>query len=108
MDELILRSLEGDTSEDEERTLAEWRVASPDNESRYRQLAKLSSALEAGRRPSLRATRPTSAEVLRRHSRSRSARWARLRGWIAPAAAIAATLVMALVAYSALRRSRGP
>lgn len=40
-DELILRFLKGETTEEENRELGEWRSASPDHERVFRQLARL-------------------------------------------------------------------
>ncbi|MGE0555017.1 MAG: FecR family protein [Gemmatimonadales bacterium] len=93
MDDLILRSLDGATTEDEERALAEWRAASPDHERRFRGLAQLVGALGAVSGPRRRVERPSAAALIERANRPRALGGARpsRRVWIA---AVAAALVV--------------
>lgn len=63
MDQSIIRSLQGIASEAEEERLRVWRRASADNESRYRELARIWALMESGG-PSVADTRPPSAEEI--------------------------------------------
>ena len=61
MDDLILRSLQGRTTETEEQNLFEWRRASAANEQTYQELARLWSLSGDLRRPGANEPAPTSA-----------------------------------------------
>lgn len=68
-DDLILRSLKGETTEAEQRALGAWRRRSPDNEARYRQVARLWEMRRLFE-PTLHAeSPPTAAEILDRAGR---------------------------------------
>jgi len=96
MDDLILRSLDGATTEDEERTLVEWRAASPDNERRFRELAQLIGALGAVSGPRRRAERPTAAALLERADSPRALGGVRRSRWVWIGAAAAAVVALGL------------
>lgn len=105
MDELILRSLRGQTTDREEAELQAWRNAAPDNERYYRDIAAIAqtaSRLDSERLPETpppastlikEAERRTAAASAGGDTRRAAVRW---RGVMAAAAAIA------IIAFGAL------
>lgn len=89
MDDLILRSIDGELDAATERRLTLWRKASPDNERRYRELERLSAALvAAGRRRPAVSLPPSADSVLNAVRERRDGRWRARPGWLAAAAAL--------------------
>lgn len=102
MDEIILRSLEGATTAEEERELARWLAASEAHERQYQELLRLHEAARALRRK-LHATSPPDperflSELDRRIIARRGARVRRgVRApWALVTAAAAAAVVLAV------------
>lgn len=113
MDELIGRHWKRTTSDDEERALRAWREASERNERYYRELVcllKLAAATDGRERVLLE---PSAEDLIRlAESGGRetpgTSRAAWRRGWVVPALAAAAALILLLGAGEWLRHSLSP
>lgn len=94
MDELIARSLQGRTSEEEEEVLRRWRQETVEHEERYRHVAAVWRATRSYE-PRLRARPPAHETIIAEAARRRTGAD---RGWsgVARVAAIAAAVVMGL------------
>ncbi len=104
-DELILRSLQGETSAEEERELLLWRRERPEDEQRYEQIARLweMRGLLGG---SLGVERvPTAAEILRHRPRVGEA--ARILRFASPSLRVAAALAVLLGGAGVVRHLVG-
>lgn len=109
MDDLIWRSLQGSTSEDEETAISRWRAESGPNERRYQELAALWNAA-APLGPAKRdSRRPSTGEILRQASvreGSPGGRWRTGfpgRRWLAAGTAAAAVVVLTFGAVQLYR-----
>lgn len=103
MDDLILRSLQDDISDLDQRKLKKWRDASPENERHYRQLANLWAVDIPPALPGSPPTRPALGELIRKAETRRGTRLlghpvvARGARWAVGIAAALATLIAASV-----------
>jgi transmembrane sensor len=103
MDELILRHLNGEATDVEQRRLEHWREAAPANEGRFREVQAVWSGLGSVRSPRLSSRpdpRAMMAEAERRRARRRASRsrMAVLRSpWTGYGIAAAAALVLGFV-----------
>ena len=104
MDDIILRSLSGTATRSEEAALREWRLASPENQQRYRDLARVWALTAAGNTTARGSGAvPTTESIIQlassRHRASvRPAALARKRVLVASLAA-AAAIVLAVGAW---------
>lgn len=111
MDDLIWHSLQGNTGEDEECLLAQWRAASASNERHYRELRALWQASSLMERPRPATRRPSTAEILDAANGRGADGWIRGAGrfvgprWLAAGVATAAAVILAL---GALQIFQGP
>lgn len=105
MDELIIRFLQGEASEAEDRELREWRRASLDHERHYRQVERMWSLTGQAQPREAPTVVPSAADLLggRGAPEIRPRRSTRRSRWLARAAAAAAFIVLGL----ALGRSIG-
>ncbi|MBL8987525.1 MAG: FecR domain-containing protein [Gemmatimonadetes bacterium] len=107
-DQLLYRSLKGQTSDEEERIVRRWRMAGPGNEERYQELSRVLAAASRGFSwPA--STPPATLEILEEAARRRAARsQRRWPGW-APIAlvsvAAAATLLLAVGVWRMAQRA---
>jgi len=93
MDELIARSLKGETSDAEEESLREWRRASLANEKHYRELARIWSDAPLARVGPAPRPRPAVQELLEAATRGTSRRAARVR-WLRRGLAMTAMILL--------------
>ena len=105
-DELILRSLKGETSGAEERELLLWRRERRENEQCYRQITKLWE-LRGLLEPSLRGGRvPSAGEILQRRPRPETT--SRPQRFLSVCLRVAAALTLLVSGAGALRYLAGP
>jgi len=89
LDQLILHSLQGRTTPDQEEELRRWREASLDHERRYREMAEVWQASASADPVDFRIPAPTLAELEGRHraaqtgDRGSSSPWSRPLAWAA-------------------------
>jgi ferric-dicitrate binding protein FerR (iron transport regulator) len=103
MDDVVLRSLDGATTLDEERALAVWRAESPEHERRYWRLSRIVGALGAVASLPRRLPRPMAAHLVRRSAGTPTfASPQRVAPWLVPALLAAAVFTLAV----GLTRSR--
>lgn len=101
MEEIIVRSLQGRASADEERALSNWRQASSSNDERYRELQRLWSLIRDVEAPVVSSV-PSVGDIIRSEGTSQSAAADTRRGdrarfsWRSWGAAAAAVVVLAL------------
>lgn len=113
MDDVILRFLNGEATDVEQRRLEKWRMESPDHGRRYQAIVAVWEGLGQVSTPRA-ATRPDPRELMkegeRRRARSRASRSRRavLRSpWLAYGLATAASLALVLVGAWVLTRAPG-
>jgi ferric-dicitrate binding protein FerR (iron transport regulator) len=81
-DQLLFRSLKGQTSVDEERIVRRWRLAAPANEARYQELGRVLELIARGSQWPVTSP-PATLEILEEVARRRAARsHRRWPGWI--------------------------
>jgi transmembrane sensor len=110
IDEIICRSLKGQTSLDEERHLASWRRAAEQNEAYYRDLLRLLEAAESSALDVATPPPPPVAALISpmssRQPQARATRWRRLRHyWATGAFALAAAAALATLLLGTSERA---